>query len=52
MLLNGSVAAIYPDMIVVQCLDYESDGNVKGYVEYKRTAKQNKPLMKWFSQEY
>lgn len=49
---NGAVATRYPDMIVVQCPDYESDGNVKGYIEYKRTAKQDKPLMKGLSQEF
>jgi hypothetical protein len=50
--LNGAVATHYPDMIVVQCPDYESDGNIKGYIEYKRTAKQSKPLMKGLSQEF
>ena len=50
--LNGAVPIEYPDMIVVRCVDYKSDGNAKGYIEYKRTAKQNKPLMKGLSQEY
>lgn len=45
---KGIVVTEYPDMTVAQCPDYISDGNVKGYKEYKRTAKQNKPLMKGF----
>ena len=49
--MYGIVVAYYTDMTVVQCCDYKSDGNVRGYVEYKRTAKQLKPLM-GFTQEY
>ncbi|MBQ8044091.1 MAG: hypothetical protein IJ272_08110 [Clostridia bacterium] len=48
---NGIVVTHYPDMVVVQCTDYKSDGNVKGYVEYRRTAKQNKSIM-GFTQEF
>jgi hypothetical protein len=43
---NGIVVTYYDNLIVAQCVDYESDGNIKGYKEYTRTAKQNKPLMK------
>lgn len=42
----------YPDLIIARCPDYKSDGNIKGYVEIKRTAKQHKPIMKGLSQEY
>lgn len=51
-LLSGAFATHYKDIIVVQCPDYESDGNVRGYKEYKRTAKQDKPLMRGLTQEY
>jgi hypothetical protein len=50
--IDGIVVTHYTDMIVAQCHDYESDGNVRGYKEYKRTAKQSKPLMKGLSQEF
>ena len=49
--ISGIVVTEYTDMIVTQCVDYISDGNVKGYQEYKRTAKQNKSIM-GFTQEY
>ncbi len=50
--INGIVVTEYNDLTVVQCVDFETDGNVKGYVEYKRTAKQHRPLMKGLSQEF
>lgn len=49
--INGIVVTEYNDLTVVQCPDYKSDGNIKGYVEYRRTAKQNKSIM-GFTQEY
>ena len=49
---NGIVVTYYPDLTLTKCVDYESDGNVKGYEKIERTAKQNKPLMKGLSQEY
>lgn len=45
-MLNGIVVTEYPDLRLTTCVDYESDGNVKGYQRIDRTAKQDKPLMK------
>ena len=49
--ISGIVVTEYKDLTVVQCTDYITDGNVKGYQEFKRTAKQQKSLM-GFTQEY
>lgn len=48
---DGIVVTYYDNLILTKCVDYESDGNVKGYERLERTAKQQKPLMH-FSQEY
>ena len=50
--ISGIVVTEYDNLTVVQCVDYKSYGNIKGYIEYRRTAKQNKPLMKGLSQEF
>lgn len=49
--INGIVVTEYKDLILTKCVDYISDGNVKGYERIERTAKQNKSIM-GFTQEY
>ncbi len=54
--INGIVVTNYEDDCfktkVIRCVDYKFNGKVIGFVDEKRTAKQQKPLMKGLSQEF